>query len=134
MSDETLLGTFTDASGEGFEVLAKGRLVMLRGDQCSTVLLGPEARDELRELLDRAAMPGQRRADGEAPAGAHMIDLISQTIGSGRLGWNAPEPGHLSTEIGASVRSARGICPLRSLSSQCLTGMTHSRAPFTEGV
>ena len=58
-SDERLLGTFTDVSGEGFEVLAKGRLVMLRGDQCSTVLLGPQARDELRELLDRAAMPGQ---------------------------------------------------------------------------
>lgn len=57
--DEWLLGTFTDVSGEGFEVLAKGQLVMLRGDQCSTVLLGPVARDELRELLDRAAMPGQ---------------------------------------------------------------------------
>jgi hypothetical protein len=59
VSDEVLLGTFTDVSGEDFEVLAKGRLVMLRGDQCSTVLLGPEARDTLRELLDRAAMPGQ---------------------------------------------------------------------------
>ena len=51
--DETLLGTFTDVSGEEFEVLAKGRLVMLRGDQCSTVLLGPEALGDLRELLDR---------------------------------------------------------------------------------
>lgn len=68
MSDETLLGEFTDVSGEDLEVLAKGRLVMLRGDQCSTVLLGPEARDKLRELLDRAAMPGQP-ADGEPPAG-----------------------------------------------------------------
>jgi hypothetical protein len=61
-SDGTLLGTFTDVSGEGFEVLAKGRLVMLRGDQCSTILLGPEALGELRELLDRAAMPGQPEA------------------------------------------------------------------------
>jgi hypothetical protein len=58
-SDETLLGTFTDVSGEGFDVLAKGRLVMLRGDQSSTILLGPEALGDLRELLDRAAMPGQ---------------------------------------------------------------------------
>lgn len=64
-SDETLLGEFTDVSGEGFEVLAKGRLVMLRGDQCSTVLLGPQALGELRELLDRAAMPGQPRDGGE---------------------------------------------------------------------
>jgi hypothetical protein len=67
VNDETLLGTFTDVSGEGFEVLAKGRLVMLRGDQCSTVLLGPEARDKLRELLDRAEAPGQ--PGGEPPPG-----------------------------------------------------------------
>ncbi len=57
--EETLLGTFTDVSGEEFEVLAKGRLVMLRGDQSSSILLGPEALADLRELLDRAAMPGQ---------------------------------------------------------------------------
>ena len=58
-SGEVPLGTFTDASGEDFEVIATGRLVLLRGDQCSTVLLGPEARDALREALDRHAMPGQ---------------------------------------------------------------------------
>lgn len=66
-SEETLLGTFTDVSGEDFEVLAKGRLLMLRGDQCSTILLTPVARDKLRELLDRAATPGH--AATEVPDG-----------------------------------------------------------------
>jgi hypothetical protein len=65
-SDETLLGTFTAAFDEDFEVIAKGQLTLLRGDQCSTVLLTPVARDKLREALDRAAMPGQPGAAGEA--------------------------------------------------------------------
>jgi hypothetical protein len=56
-SDEILLGTFSDVSGEDFEVLAKGRLVILRGDQETTLMLGPGALYEVRELLDRAAMP-----------------------------------------------------------------------------
>jgi hypothetical protein len=47
--------------------LAGGAVRLVIGDLF--LRLDAEARDELRELLDRAAMPGQRRADGEPPAG-----------------------------------------------------------------
>jgi hypothetical protein len=81
-SDETLLGTFTAAFDEDFEVSAKGQLVLLRGDQCTTVLLGPVARDKLRELLDRAAMPGQPLPEA-APAYDPAIDNCANMPGCG---------------------------------------------------
>lgn len=59
-SDDTGVGAFTDLAGERFEVLAKPTgTVLIRGDMGNRILLGPQARDQLREYLDRAAMPGQ---------------------------------------------------------------------------
>jgi hypothetical protein len=81
-SEERLLGTFTAAFDEDFEVLAKGQLVLLRGDQCSTILLTPVARDKLRELLDRAAMPGQRpAADGEYISPTVNYEVVDDSRG-----------------------------------------------------
>jgi len=117
VSDERLLGTFTDVSGEDFEVLAKGKLVMLRGDQCSTVLLGPEARDELRGLLDRAATTGQRpAADGEFISPSCNYEVVDDVNGRmvdvgadlGRVeiaGYKVPLPAarELATGLAASI-------------------------------
>ena len=59
-SDQTLLGRIADADGDKIEVYADGDgTVSLEWEHGCAKILGRVARDQLRELLDRAAMPGQ---------------------------------------------------------------------------
>jgi hypothetical protein len=64
----TLVGTFTDAGGDVFRVVAHGAgIVEIEADSRDAVLpivMNRGVADKLRELLDRAAMPGQN--DGGA--------------------------------------------------------------------
>lgn len=60
MSSATLLGVITDPEGDEIEVSADADgTVSLEWEFGAAMVLGRVARDELRELLDRAAMPGQ---------------------------------------------------------------------------
>lgn len=67
-ADWTLVGAIDDLPGCDLEVHVRrdGMIALELGDW--NVDLSPARRDKLRELLDRAAMPGQP-ADGEPPAG-----------------------------------------------------------------
>lgn len=59
MASDVLLGTVTDAEGDEIEVSADGDgTVTLEWEHGSAMILGRVARDQLRELLDRSAMPG----------------------------------------------------------------------------
>lgn len=63
MSSEVLLGTVLNADGDPVEVYADtDGVVVLRWEHGTDMVLGRTARDRLRELFDRAAMPGQRNA------------------------------------------------------------------------
>jgi len=58
---DRLLGTVADAEGDEIEVSVDGDgTVTLEWEHGSAMTLGRVARDELRELLDRAAMPGRQ--------------------------------------------------------------------------
>ena len=61
MSDgEVLLGVVNDGEGDEIRVYADaGGTVSLDWDRGHLMVLGRTARDQLRDLLDRAAMPGQ---------------------------------------------------------------------------
>jgi hypothetical protein len=64
VSSEVLLGTVVDADGDEIEVSADADgTVTLEWEHGSAMVLGRVARDQLRELLDRAAMPGQAEAN-----------------------------------------------------------------------
>jgi hypothetical protein len=60
-SDEMLLGVIADVDGDRIKVYVDGAAgtVSLEWDYGMVMMLGPGARDQLRELLDRAAMPGR---------------------------------------------------------------------------
>jgi hypothetical protein len=60
VASERLLGVIADADGDEIEISADGDgTATLEWEHGSAMVLGPVARDRLRELLDRAAMPGQ---------------------------------------------------------------------------
>lgn len=60
--NDILLGTVPDADGDLVEVWRNGdesvSLISLRGDE-DALTFAPGGLDEVRELLDRSAMPGQ---------------------------------------------------------------------------
>jgi hypothetical protein len=59
-SSEVLLGTVLDADADPVHVYADADgVVVLRWEHGTDMVLGRTARDKLREMLDRAAMPGQ---------------------------------------------------------------------------
>lgn len=59
-SDEVCLGSVRDPENDEITVFADGDgTVSLRWEFGADMVFGPVARDQLRELLDRAAMPGQ---------------------------------------------------------------------------
>lgn len=70
-SSDVLLGEVPDADGDMVEVWRNGdetvSLISLREDE-PALTFAPGGLDAVRELLGRAAMPGQP-ADGEPPAG-----------------------------------------------------------------
>jgi hypothetical protein len=61
VSSEVLLGTVLDADTDPVEVYADTwcDVVILRWEHGTDMVFGRTGRDKLRELLDRAAMPGQ---------------------------------------------------------------------------
>ena len=59
-SSEVLLGIVLDADTDPVEVYADADgVVVLRWEHGTDMVFGRTGRDRLRELLDRAAMPGQ---------------------------------------------------------------------------
>jgi hypothetical protein len=64
---DLLLGTVPDADGDTVEVWRNGdgtvSLILLREDG-DALTFAPGGLDAVRELLDRAAMPGQAEAHG----------------------------------------------------------------------
>lgn len=66
--NDILLGVIADFEGDEIEVSADADgTVSLEWEHGSAMVLGRVARDQLRELLDRAAMPGQpERAQPQA--------------------------------------------------------------------
>lgn len=63
MSEPILLGTVTDYAGEQIRIIRRADgIVALNGEYGTWLGFTPDALTDLRDLLDRAAMPGQHGA------------------------------------------------------------------------
>lgn len=81
VSNAILLGVIADADGDEIEVSVDGDgTVVLEWEHGSAMTLGRVARDKLRELLDRAAMPGQAR-EYRRPCCDHCNNLAGDPDG-----------------------------------------------------
>lgn len=122
-SSEVLLGTVLDADTDPVEVLSdQDGTVTLRWDHGTDMVFGRTGRDKLRELLDRAAMPGQ------APAGPAAKTAACRSCGA-EIHWGRDAAGK-RVPVDAAPREDGNL----AVQLQAAGGELHVRTLRKDGV